>query len=105
MAAKKTYPYAIHYNDGSYMVYDLTREDFDKIKKHMAGPPNVRIIECSIGILNLQDVRSVIEQRVPKKPKPILAAHPNLTAEDIEWLALNKEAWSLGNEDEGGIEQ
>lgn len=110
--AKKVYPYAIYYRDGSYMIYDLTNDDFAAILKVLKQPkisfnqmgnsqPNF-VIETSVGIFDMADVRSVIKQKPPEKPKPVFAAHPNLTMEDIEWLAQNKESWTSDDEDEEG---
>jgi hypothetical protein len=93
---KKTKPYAIYYNDGSYMIYDLTQEDFDMLSTCIQDSPT-SAIELSIGIIVLKDVRSVIRQKPPEKPKKNEGTAPDLTAEEIEWMAVNKATWRDSN--------
>lgn len=57
----KKYPYAIVRNDNSYNVYDITRADYGKIKEGLLE--NKTYTEISIGLLRLDDIRSVIEQK------------------------------------------
>lgn len=112
---KKKHPYAIYYNDGSYMIYDITQEDFDKITACMTKavtystnslnpihslPPTS--VELSIGIISMKDIRSVIKQNPPAKVKKNEGTSPDLTEEEIEWMVANKRAW---REDEGEYEQ
>lgn len=109
---KKTYPYAIYYNDGSYMIYDLTQDDYDHLKKTLTHTPAFNTgglqygspvsIELSIGLISLKDIRSVIKQKPPEKPKKNESAIPELTTEEIEWVVANREAWK---QDEGGYNQ
>lgn len=106
---KKKHPYAIYYNDGSYMIYDITQEDFDALSKLMRQTTNFQggitppsSIELSIGLISLKDIRSVIKQKPPEKVKKHEGTSPDLTDEEIEWMVANKRAW---REEEGEYEQ
>lgn len=57
---KKRYKYTFLYQDGTYITYDLTKEDYEKVQQR-AHTEGVAVI--SIGFVNLQGIRSVIEQR------------------------------------------
>ena len=98
---KKKHPYAIYYNDGSYMIYDITQEDFDHLKKTLIMQAPVAV-ELSVGLISTKDIRSVIKQKPPEKVKKHEGTSPDLTDEEIEWMVANKRAWK---EDEGEYEQ
>lgn len=84
MASKaKAYPYAIYRTDNSYLVYDLTKADYQKIQEAISK--DHRFVEISIGFLNLTDIRAIIKQR-PVEQKQEKPALPELTAEDYLYL-------------------
>lgn len=79
----KQYPYAIYYSDNSYMIYDLTKADYEALTKAiLEQAPAVKV---SIGVLQTKDIRAVIKQREekPKKEKP---AVPDLSVDELEYL-------------------
>lgn len=93
------------------MIYDLTKEDFDKISVAMTKATQVTnnslqltalipplSIELSIGLINLRDIRSVIKQNPPKPVKKNEGTAPDLTPEEIEWMVANKSAWREGDD-------
>lgn len=57
---KKKKPHTFLYQDGTYITYELTREDYETVA-HEAKDEGTAII--SIGLINLKGIRSVIEQR------------------------------------------
>lgn len=65
---KKRKPYTFLYTDGSYITYELTKEDFTEIE---TGLIEVRTFApISIGIVGLKDIRSIIEQKeVSEEPE------------------------------------
>jgi hypothetical protein len=83
---KKKYPYAIYYKDGSYMIYDLTTDDYATLVQSMIEEAHA--VVTSVGLLVLEDIRSIIEQKPEKvkKVKPEKPAYPDLDAESVEWL-------------------
>lgn len=105
---QKKYPYAIYYNDGSYMIYDITKEDFDILCKKLTEKPafntgglqygQAAAVELSIGVISMRDIRSVIKQNPPKPVKKNEGTAPDLTPEEIEWMVANKSAWREGDD-------
>lgn len=53
--------YAIYYSDNTYMTYELTRGDYEKLEDTFNA--NKQHVKLSLGILALKDIRAVIEQR------------------------------------------
>lgn len=87
---KKTYPYAIIYRDGTFMVYDLTKDDFEAVTKAMFGEKKVAI--TTVGILDLSDVRGVIEQKIkPVEKTKATEGDPSLSIEEQAWLNHQRE--------------
>lgn len=81
------HPFAIYYTDGSYMVYDVTMEDYEDLKRALTFKEDV--VETTVGLIMTRDIRSVIEQRPPEKPKeatPDKPALPKLTIEEARWI-------------------
>lgn len=79
--------YSVAYNDMSYMTYEFTDEQYDKLKNGiMAGSTGVNLV--GIGLFILKDIRSVIIQ----KPAPIEneSFTPDLTEEEKEHIAYIK---------------
>jgi len=96
----KTYPYAIYRTDNTYLVYDLTKADYQKILQGCTE--GKQFVEISIGILNLTDIRAVIEQKPPKKVKE-KPALPPMSPEERAWLMqhMAEMGYSLNDDDEG----
>lgn len=91
---KKQYPYAIIKDDGSYAVYDLTRDEYDRIKEGIFN--NRSAIELSMGIIRLSSVYAVIKQKpqpeIPVTPKSLAEGDPTfLTEEEKQWLQMVRE--------------
>lgn len=89
----KKYPYAIYYSDGAYLTYDLLREDFECIKNVMLSSKAKPVAVTSVGILDLSQVRSVIElkEEPNKEEKAPPAANPDLSSEERQYLNLLSE--------------
>lgn len=103
---KKTY--AIHYEDGTYMIYSLTNQDYKEVKNGMflSSSP---VVETSVGLLNLKHVRAVIEQKpLPKEAKETKSASPDMDTLTTAWLKEQEDElkkWMEDNADddiEGG---
>lgn len=84
---KKRYKYTFLYQDGTYITYELTKEDYEKILQR-AHTEGVAVI--SIGFVNLQGIRSVIEQKEEEEQEveveQSLENIPVLDQESYEWL-------------------
>lgn len=81
----KVIPYAIYYTDGSYMIYDLTRQDFDALTY---GITEQQPVNLTVGFLSTKDIRAVIEQK-PQETKQVKKeriAAPEMTLEDMQYL-------------------
>lgn len=87
MTPPRTYPYAIYYNDGSYMVYDLTRADFDQLTEALVSTEfPIRFVKLSIGLLCTFDIRSIIEQRESEEQEELPSADPGLSLSELHYL-------------------
>ena len=86
MAKTKTYPYAVWYEDGAYMIYDLTKKDYEDLKFALFS--NMGYIELSIGVLSTKGIRSVILQREQQKQQEqqLPDADPPLSFEEWQFL-------------------
>lgn len=93
----KTKPYAFHYNDGSFIVYDLIPADYERAWDTIRG--GVSVVKLSLGIFITKDIRAIVEQKpVEQEPE---SAEPLLTADEQKWYEENKAAWeNFGKEDE-----
>ncbi len=84
---KKRYKYTFLYQDGTYITYELTKEDYEKVLQR-AHTEGVAVI--SIGFVNLQGIRSVIEQKEEEEQEieveQSLENIPVLDQESYEWL-------------------
>lgn len=87
----ETKPYAIFYTDNSYVTYDLTEEDYSKLKDALFFVRGV--VEISIGLLRTEDIRSVVVQRPVLENK---AVDPLLSDEQILWMNKVKQAEEMG---------
>ena len=95
MATKKvTNPHAIYYRDGGYLIFDITNDDYKAILSAMQKKTDNFIVDTSVGIMNVHDMRAVIKQKPPAKPKKTEGALPSdLSQEDIEWVTLQRQLW------------
>lgn len=87
---RKRIPYAVYYNDGSYLVYDLTPEDYSTLSSHLTDHSTFRAVILTIGTLAIGDIRAVIEQKV-EKPKQNKGETPDLTPEEVAFLREQSE--------------
>ncbi len=87
---KKRYKYTFLYQDGTYITYELTKEDYEKVlqRVHTEG-----VAVISIGFVNLKGIRSVIEQKEPElqEQEETEIEHPLdnipvLDQESYDWL-------------------
>jgi hypothetical protein len=77
-----TTPYAIYYKDGSYMIYDLTKADYDALTTgiRIKAPASL-----TVGFLVTDEIRAVIEQLQPKEEKQERPALPDMPEEYREY--------------------
>lgn len=67
---KKRYPYNFFYRDKSFVTFDLTKEDFDKVVEYKMDGKDV--VPVSIGFIEIKDVVTAVEKKMDKeieKPK------------------------------------
>lgn len=96
---KKRYKYTFLYTDQTYLTYELTREDFEKVEQGLTGnnphperafiKPTMNFVAVSIGVIGLDGVRSVIEQKeeepqVDEEGNPLEL--PVLDQESYNWI-------------------
>lgn len=60
---KKKYNYTIFYNDGTYMTFELTKEDFNRIETGLTQAQAQTFASVSIGVIGLSNIKAVIEQK------------------------------------------
>ena len=82
---KKRYSYTAVYTDGSYITYELTREDLSNIEQQLFAGQNFASI--SLGIIGLKDIRSIIEQKEQEQQEE---------QEQDTLPALDQESYLLG---------
>jgi hypothetical protein len=93
---KKRKPHTFLYTDGSYITYELTREDFEQIEqKLIEGKPFASI---SIGIVGLKDIRSIIEQKEVEEQQLELDENGN----PVELPILDQESYDWYKQYMGG---
>ena len=88
---KKRYSYTFLYTDGTYLTYELTREDFALLEKALCETENKskQYVAVSVGIIGLENIRSIIEQ---KEEEPQLDEEGNplelpvLDQASYEWI-------------------
>lgn len=84
---KKRTPYAVVRDDNTYVIYDLTKDDYEHLSNSLVS--EAKFCKLSIGILKLSDIRSVIEQKPEpkaKKEKQLETGTPDLDVTAIAWL-------------------
>lgn len=100
--------YTVYYNDSTYLSYNFTKKDYDHIAEAvMDGRPAVM---TTIGLLAVQDIRSVILQKIKADVPQHQGVSPDLPKEAVDWLKAAKLADQLliesdeeDDEYEGGI--
>jgi hypothetical protein len=60
---KKKKPHTFLYTDGSYITYELTKEDYESLEAALCHGEEWKYVAISIGIVSVQDIRSIIEQK------------------------------------------
>lgn len=75
-------PYGVMFDDGRYMIFELTEEDYEALAKAILdGKFSVKL---SIGVIVLTNIRFVIEQREQvEENKP---ANPPMTLDEQAWI-------------------
>lgn len=81
MSKSETKPYSVMYADGTYLVFELTQEDYDTLKQAVV---DVKVADISIGLLVTSDIRSIIIQK--PKIEQHKGSNPDLPAGSKEWL-------------------
>lgn len=90
---KKKYNYTFFYNDGAYMTFELTKEDFEKIENALVySDKDVEFVSVSVGIIGMYKIKAIIEQKEPEQPE-----------EDVELPPLDQESYNWIKEQLGGF--
>ena len=63
---KKRYRYTFLYTDQTYLTYELTKEDYASLEAALCHGEEWKYVAVSIGIVGLENIRSVIEQKEPE---------------------------------------
>lgn len=84
---KKKYQYTIFYNDGTYMTFELTKEDFNHIEIGLTQAQTPTFAPVSIGIIGLSNIKAVIEQK-DAEPEEVDEGDtlPPLDQESYNWI-------------------
>ncbi len=80
--------YRVIYNDQSYLDYELTEDEYNLLWHLIAG--NKRFLKFQYGILLLQDIRAVIEAKLPEE-EDSGQAPPDSPQAWIEWERQQRE--------------
>lgn len=86
---KKKYKYTFLYTDGTYLTFELTKEDFDNVEKALTqGQAQQKFTAVSIGVIGLDGIRSIIEQKdeEPQEDTPPEDTLPPLDQESYNWF-------------------
>lgn len=90
---KKRYRYTFLYTDQTYLTYELTKEDFQNVEDALTADATQlnrpKFVAVSIGVVGLDQVRSVIEQKEEEPEEEIerpLTDLPVLDQESYNWL-------------------
>lgn len=86
---KKKYQYTIFYNDGTYMTFELTKEDFNHIEAGLTQAQTSTFASVSIGIIGLSNIKAVIEQKDAEpevEQEPQSDTLPPLDQESYNWI-------------------
>jgi hypothetical protein len=96
---KKKKNYTFLYTDGSYVTYELTKEDYSEVQEALeetwSGHPI--FVPISIGIVAVHDIRSIIEQKeVDEEPELDENGNP------VELPIMDQESYNWYKEYMGG---
>ena len=91
-------PYNFLYTDGSYITYDLTKDEYTDITQLLGT--DAKFVKVDFGILALSDIRSVVELKEEKKEVKTSPVHadPIVAPEIHEYLQYMRRL-----EEEGGL--
>jgi hypothetical protein len=90
---KKRYRYTFLYTDQTYLTYELTKEDFEKTQYALCYDTNkgeIKFVAVSIGIIGLDNIRSIIEQKEEEEQQPELDEDGN----SVELPVLDQESYN-----------
>ena len=84
---KKRYKYTIFYNDGTYMTFELTREDYAYVEAGLCGTDDQRYAAISIGVIGLGNIKAIIEQKEEElEEEAPTDTNPPLDQESYNWI-------------------
>lgn len=85
---KKRYTYTFFYNDGSYMTFELTKEDFNSLETALCRGEELQYVATSIGIIGLSNIKAVILQKDEEEEDEINTSQtlPPLDQESYNWI-------------------
>lgn len=92
---KKRYHYTFLYTDGTYLTYELTREDYAKLETNLTSENRSTFVAVSIGIIATEGIRSIIEQ---KEQEPV----EELEINESELPVLDQESYNWIKQYMGG---
>jgi hypothetical protein len=98
--AKKK-PYAIIREDNTFVVYDLSKLDYQYLTECLFEDKKYCGLE--IGIISLKDIRAIVLQKeTPKeeKEKPLESGNPGMDAVTLHWLKQQEEMAKILKDDE-----
>ena len=106
---KKRYRYTFLYTDQTYLTYELTREDFQRIEEGLTYQnanedgrawikPEKKFVAVSIGVIGLENIRSIIEQKEEEEPQLDEEGNP------LELPVLDQESYNWIKQYMGGTE-
>lgn len=85
---KKRYTYTFFYNDGSYMTFELTKEDFNSVETGLCHGEEWHYAATSIGIIGLSNIKAVILQKGEEDEEEVKTSRtlPPLDQESYNWI-------------------
>lgn len=85
---KKRYMYTFFYNDGSYMMFELTKEDFNSLETALCRVEELQYVATSIGIIGLSNIKAVILQKGEEDEEEVKTSRtlPPLDQESYNWI-------------------
>lgn len=81
--------YVINYSDNSHMALELTDDQYEYVCNQMYNNANTVKLD-GVGILRLQDIRSIILQKVEEEPQENPSYSAERTEEEKEWIKHNQ---------------
>ena len=90
---KKRYKYTIFYTDGTFMTFELTKDDYDNLVRTLSAWTKERgamFAVVSIGIISISDIRAVVEQKEEEiEEETPVDTNPPLDQDSYNWLKEN----------------